>query len=154
MKSSPPTSILGTIRRLASENSGQNLLEYALVINMVIALLVGVVEFGRAWNIYQVIANGAREGARMAALPTGFATTANVNNRVDNYLNAAGLAPGSASVTIGGAGVDGATGSQVSVTVSYPYQFLYVGPIVRMINPAATAGGAVTLQAQAIMRNE
>lgn len=136
------------------DSAGQNLVEFALVITLLMALLVGVVEFGRAWNIYQVVANGAREGARIAALPTGFATTADVTTRVDNYLNAAGLAPGSTTVAIGGAGIDGTTGSQVSVTVSYPYQFLFVGPIVRLINPAATAGGAVTLQAQSIMRNE
>ena len=154
MTRTPTNSLLGIMRRLIKESSGQNLVEFALVIILVMALLVGVVEFGRAWNIYQVIANGAREGARIASLPAGFATTADVNNRVNNYLTAAGLPPGSATVTIGGAGVGGATGTQVSITVSYPYQFLYVGPIVRMINPGATAGGNVTLQSQAIMRNE
>ena len=57
------------------------------------------------------------------------------------------------AITVGGS-VASARRTQVSITVSYPYQFLYVGPIVRMINPGATAGGNVTLQAQAIMRNE
>jgi Flp pilus assembly protein TadG len=154
MKRTRSTAILSSMRMFLRESAGQNLVEFALVIVLVMALLVGVVEFGRAWNIYQVIANGAREGARIAALPVGFATAADVNTRVDNYLNAAGLPPGSTTVAIGGAGIDGGTGTQVSVTVSHPYQFLYVGPIVRLINPAATAGGAVTLQAQAIMRNE
>jgi hypothetical protein len=38
--------------------------------------------------------------------------------------------------------------------VTYPYQFLYVGPIVRLLNPGATAGADVTIQTQAVMRNE
>ena len=141
-------------RRLLRERSGQNLVEFALVVVMLLLLVVGIVEFGRVWNLYQILANASREGARLAALPNGFTTAAAVNASVQGYLATGNVNPAKAVITIGGAGVDGGTGSQVSVTVSYPYSFLYVGPVIRMINPGATAGADLTVQAQSVMRNE
>ena len=140
--------------RLARETSGQSLAEFAIVLSLLVLLFVGICEFGRAWNIYQTITNAAREGARLAALPAGFTTPAEVQTRVTSYLSNAGLDTSTATIGIGGAGVDGGTGTQVSVSVAYPYQFIYVGPVIRLINAGATAGGAVTIQTQVVMRNE
>jgi Flp pilus assembly protein TadG len=141
-------------RRLGGDTSGQSLVEFAMVAILLILLVVGICEFGRVWNIYQVITNAAREGARLASLPNGFTTTSAVQTRVNDYLTTGGIDTSKSTVTIGNAGVDGGTGTSVSVTVSYPYQFLYVGPVVRLINPGATAGADVTIQTQAVMRNE
>jgi len=141
-------------RRFIREGSGQNLVEFAFVVVMLLLLVVGIVEFGRVWNLYQILANASREGARLASLPNGFTSAAAVTARVQGYLATGNVNPATAAITIGGAGVDGGTGSQVSVTVSYPYSFLYVGPVIRMINPGATAGADLTVQAQSVMRNE
>ena len=46
---------------------GQSLVELALVLPLLILLLAGMVDFGRAFSNYIVITNAAREGARMAA---------------------------------------------------------------------------------------
>jgi Flp pilus assembly protein TadG len=146
--------VLRRLRELASHDSGQSLVEFALVVVMLLLLVVGIVEFGRALNVYQILTNASREGARLASLPDGFTTSAAVEDRVHTYLTSGGLDPATASVVIGGGGVDGGIGSQVSITVSYPYQFLYVGPIIRMINAGATAGADITIQAQSVMRNE
>ena len=142
------------LRCFARGRSGQSLVEFALVVILLLLLVVGIVELGRVWNLYQVLANAAREGARLASLPSGFTTTAAVTDRIQGYLATANVNPAQATVTIGGGGVDGGTGTQVSVTVSYPYNFLYVGPIIRLLNPGATAGADVTIQAQIVMRNE
>src|SRR6185503_3702024 len=80
-----------TIRRgvrisLRREGSGQSLVEFALVVVMFLLLVVGIVEFGRAWNLYQILANASREGARLAALPNGFTTASAVTTTVRNYL--------------------------------------------------------------------
>ena len=141
-------------RRLFRKDSGQNLVEFALVVVLLMLLVVGIVEFGRAWNLYQILANAAREGARLASLPSGFTTSSAVNTRVNSYLTNGNVNTSKATITIGGAGVDGGTGTQVSVTVSYPYKFTYVGPIIRLINRNASAGADITIQAQSIMRNE
>ena len=142
------------MNRFRSDRSGQNLVEFALVVTMLLLLVVGICEFGRAWNLYQILANAAREGARLAALPSGFTTVAAVKTQVQNYLSTGNVDPNKATITIGGAGVDGGTGTQVSITVTYPYKFGYVGPVVRLINPGATAGADITITAQSVMRNE
>ena len=142
------------MRFFLRERSGQNLVEFALVVVMLLLLVVGIVEFGRVWNLYQILANASREGARLASLPNGFTSAAAVTARVQDYLATGNVNPAKAVIAIGGAGVDGGTGSQVSVTVSYPYSFMYVGPIIRLLNPGATAGADLTIQAQSVMRNE
>ena len=141
------------MHRFRSDRSGQNLVEFALVVVLLLLMVVGICEFGRAWNLYQVLANAAREGARLAALPTGFTNDAAVIARVNSYLSTANV-KNNASVVIGGAGVDGGTGTQVSITVTVPYSFMYVGPVIRMINSGATAGADINITAQSVMRNE
>lgn len=50
------------------EESGAELVEAAVVIPVLLMLLLGIVTFGRAWNVYQTITRAAREGAREAVL--------------------------------------------------------------------------------------
>jgi Flp pilus assembly protein TadG len=142
------------MKRFRADQSGQNLVEFALVVVMLLLLVVGICEFGRAWNLYQILANASREGARLAALPSGFTTAAAVKTTVQNYLSTGNVDPSKVTIAIGGAGVDGGTGTQVSITVTYPYKFGYVGPVIRLINPGATAGADITITAQSVMRNE
>ncbi len=140
--------------RLVQSSSGQNLAEFAIVSVLLILLVIGIAEFARAWNVYQIITNAAREGARLAALPAGFTTDAEVNARVTDYLASGNLDQTQATITIGRAGVDGATGTQVSVAVSYPYQFTFLGPVIRLVDSTATAGSDITIQSEVVMRNE
>lgn len=49
---------------------GTEMLEFAFVISLLMMLLLGIVTFARAFNIYQSITRAAREGARMAVLPS------------------------------------------------------------------------------------
>ena len=142
------------MKRFRADRSGQNLVEFALVVVMLLLLVVGICEFGRAWNLYQILANASREGARLASLPSGFTSAAAVNTTVKNYLTNGNVDPAKVTIAIGGAGVDGCTGTQVSITLTYPYKFGYVGPVVRLINPGATAGADITITAQSVMRNE
>jgi len=148
------TRLIRVLRRLRRETTGQSLVEFAIVAVMLILLVVGICEFGRAWNVYQIITNAAREGARLAALPAGFTTDAEVQNRVSTYMATGSLNPAQATIAIGGSGVNGGTGTQVTVSVGYPYQFVYLGPVIRLIDAGATAGAAVTIQTQVVMRNE
>ncbi len=50
------------------EESGAELVEAAVVIPILLMLLLGIVSFGRAWNVYQTITRAAREGAKAAVL--------------------------------------------------------------------------------------
>src|SRR5687767_3180728 len=82
--------------------SGQSLVEFAIVLPVLLALVVGIFEFGRAWNVDQVLTNAAREGARRAVIPT--ATEDDVFEAVEDAMENAALDPDLGSVEIDGLG--------------------------------------------------
>jgi Flp pilus assembly protein TadG len=139
-------------QNISSDERGQGLVEFALLAPLFLFLLVGMFEFSRAWNIYQVVVNAAREGGRVASLPTGFADADSVQARVSGYLRSARLEPGSARVVLDD--VDGAPGTLASVAVSYPYSFSFVGPLARMFASSSALGGDIVLTSTVTMRNE
>ena len=140
------------IRRALQRNAGQNLVEFAIVAVLLLALVLGIVEFGRVWMTFQVVTNAAREGARLAALPTGFTNAGAVTAKVNAYLGSAGLDAGLASISVNG--VDGATGTNATVAVSYNVELLFLGPIVGLLDSGPSLPGSFTLTGTSTMRNE
>ena len=57
-------------RRLVSRagSSGQGLMEFALVLPLIVLIVTGAVDMGRAVFAYNTLANAARHGARVAAV--------------------------------------------------------------------------------------
>lgn len=127
---------------------GQSIIELAIILPVLLAIVVGIFEFGRAWNVRQVTTNAAREGARLAVIPTS--TSSQVQTEVESRLSDAGLDPAGASITITGKG-DG-TGTHTTIQVDYPYTFTFLGPIVALLG--GSSPGALTLSTTATMRNE
>jgi Flp pilus assembly protein TadG len=74
---------------------GATLAEAAITVVALFFLIMGIVEFGRAYSIYQSITNAAREGARFAVAPdpaTGALPSAgDIETRVAVFLQAASL---------------------------------------------------------------
>lgn len=54
-------------RLIRRRERGNSLVEMAVIAPLLVLLLTGVVDFGRAFNVYIVITNAAREGARYGA---------------------------------------------------------------------------------------
>ncbi len=54
---------LGLFRR----SEAAELLEFALALPLILVMLVGVLDFASAYHLKQILANAAREGARLAA---------------------------------------------------------------------------------------
>jgi len=52
------------VRREQRRDAGQDLVEMALILPLLLALLLGIIEFGVAVWRYNTLANAAREGAR------------------------------------------------------------------------------------------
>jgi Flp pilus assembly protein TadG len=50
---------------------GSAMVETAICIPLLLVLMVGIFEVGRAYETWQVLTNAAREGARMAVMPSG-----------------------------------------------------------------------------------
>ena len=54
------------LRLLWASGSGSQLLEFALALPFLLVILVGMIDFGGAYNLKQNLTNAAREGARVA----------------------------------------------------------------------------------------
>jgi Flp pilus assembly protein TadG len=135
---------------------GAAMLETAIMLPLLLLVCVGIFEFGRAYQAWQVLTNAAREGARVAVLPG--VSDAAVQTRVQTYL-VAGQLPNAAGATVAvdrtqtisiGAG----TASASQVTVNYPFDFIVLQPIARMVVADSGVGGSLTMAASATMRNE
>lgn len=131
------------------EPRGQALVEFALILPLLMVLLFGIVEFGRAWNAKQVLTDAAREGARLAVLGDPTITQARVDSTVKVKIKGGGF--DTTQVTI--AYPDGfktGTGNITSVQVSMPYRFVVIYRLAAMV----TNNGVITLRTTARMRNE
>jgi Flp pilus assembly protein TadG len=132
------------------------MIEAAMTLPLLLLVCVGIIEFGRLYQTWQVMTNAAREGARIAVLPS--LPSGGVDARVRQYLQSGGLNSDSTvgvsttpmTVSLG----TGGTASGSTVTVTYPFTFMALQPIARLVVPGATAGAPITLTAAATMRNE
>ena len=83
------------VTRLSSQR-GAAYLEFAMVLPFFLVFVMGIVEFGRGFNIYHNLTNGCREGARYAATPDSgrvdtWQSADATRDRVVSYLNSLGV---------------------------------------------------------------
>lgn len=145
------------LRQRGRSERGAALLEMAMTLPLLLLVCVGILEFGRAYQTWQVLTNAAREGARIAVLP-GVNDSA-VQSRVQTYLTA-GQIPNAASALVvidrtQTVSIGTGTASASQVIVNYPFNFIVLDPIARL----ATGQGSLTpstlnMVATATMRNE
>lgn len=144
---------------------GAALVEFALALPLLLVVLAGIVDFGFAFQRWEVITNAAREGARLASLP-GYDSTS-VDSRVRDYVQkglslsggamSAVMPSGSVTLTnpdiiIPLSGGGSKTIGTALVTVTYQHSFLMLGPVMSLIN--ASWGRTITLTATSQMRLE
>ncbi len=147
------TSFRSRLERINRSDDGQSLAEFALVLPILLALLVGIIEFANAWRTYQVITNVGREGARVAVLPTS--TNAQVRNVIESGLNQAGLDASGATISLALCSGGACTGNPDTVRIDYPFQFRFVGPIIAFAcDGCGGPAGSVVLSTISTMRNE
>jgi Flp pilus assembly protein TadG len=143
---------------LHSSERGQALIETALVLPLVLLVAVGIFEFGRAFQTWQILTNAAREGARLAVLP-GMPVT-DIQSRVVTYMQQGQLPNATTDMVVVNQGVTmaispTATASASLVTVNYPFSFVMLNPVARLLSSSSTLGASpFTMVASAQMRNE
>ncbi|HYO45366.1 MAG TPA: TadE/TadG family type IV pilus assembly protein [Gemmatimonadota bacterium] len=138
-------------RRLVPRDAGQSLAEFAILLPVLMGVVIGIFEFGRAWNVDQVLTNAAREGGRLAVIETS--SESDVTNAVEDALTNAALEPSLATITV--EGMDDGYGTQATVQVQYPYEFIFLGPIMAFMGDGeGDTPGSITLDSQIVMRNE
>ncbi|MGE5589961.1 MAG: TadE/TadG family type IV pilus assembly protein [Bacillota bacterium] len=127
-------------RRLGRDQRGQSVVEFALVVPILLLLVLGIMEFGRAYSTNLSLQNAVREGARLAV--TG-STDAQVVQRVRDA--APTLDPVRLSVTVSPS--TRRQGDNVTVTASY--DFHYIVPFISELT-----GATSTFQQKVTMRME
>jgi len=138
--------------RLRNER-GNALIETAITVPIVLLIAVGIFEFGRAYQTQQVLTNAAREGARQAVLEG--VTDATVTATVRNYLTSGGLTAVNPVITRT-VSINPAGGCPCAsrITINYPFNFIVLQPVARLVRRTSTVGAPITMQASALMRNE
>ena len=107
------------------ERRGASAVEMAMVLPIFLLVLMGMVEFGRALMVGQLVTNAAREGARMAILDGS--STSSVKTSIQSFLSgAAGVSASDITVTatVGGATKDISAAQpkdMVAITVTIPF---------------------------------
>lgn len=154
------------VRRVGFVCEGAQLLEFALVLPFFLVIAVGIMDFGHAYNLKQMLNNAARDGARFAAsesslvadlsdtsCSSGPASVCAIRDVVQNYVtNATGnttctLDTGPTPVTVAGTTQFGqwtfssSTCSGYALRVERAYSWTYTATS----GTGAAAGTRITL---------
>jgi len=105
------------LQHLVKDNRGTQLVEFAIVLPILMLLLVGIMEFGRAFFSWVVITNGAREGARYGAIGK---SSSEITARVVDTTT--GMEP--SLITVSTTNAQGTPGTSVTVQVTYSLQII------------------------------
>jgi Flp pilus assembly protein TadG len=132
----------------STRRPGQALVEFALIAPLLLLIILGMVEFARAWSAHHVIADAAREGARLSAIFDASIDATAVHDSVVAKLNRAGLNGPSANITVDDSGEE--EGQPSEVYIEYPYTLTWLAPLMKW-----TSGEeSITLRSRIVMRNE
>jgi Flp pilus assembly protein TadG len=117
--------------RVRNDESGQTLIESALVFGFLIILVIGMLEMSLFLYNYAVLTDAAKEGVRYAVVHgssgTAPASSDDINNNaVQPFLKASVHEIPPSSVTVNYPDGSNAPGNRVQVTVSYLYDPLFL----------------------------
>lgn len=144
---------IGRSRRVRSQR-GQGMVEMALLLPVLLLVVMGIFEFGRAYSAKQAVTHAAREGARRAAVFDPVMDQDSVRAVIARALGTAGIPYEEATInfdeTPSPVGHWRETGALQTVSVTIDYRFGFVGPIVK----AATGSETITLSSLVTLRNE
>jgi Flp pilus assembly protein TadG len=131
-----------------SGQRGAALAEAAVGLMLFFTLILGVIEFSRAFNVYQTLVHAAREGARLSVAPLPGTNTLPTSTQVESYTrdflavsNVTGTTV-TVNQTLIGPPVGGVSTVYTEVDVSVPYRSFLI------------PGNTFTMSAHARMRNE
>jgi Flp pilus assembly protein TadG len=136
-------------RRLRDE-SGQGVVEFALIVPLICAIVLILVDFGKAMNYWLDLTRVASEGARLAAVNSPV-TEASIRSRlVSNELRNGGsgsvVSPAGVTISVGGCNV----GDPVTVEVASEYHWVSLPDWLGL----GGDHGFITIKGKATMRLE
>ncbi len=134
-----------TARGRTARDRGSVAVEFALVLPVLLLILFGIIDFGRALNAQIELTGAAREGARLAAL--GYSNAA-----IEARVVAAAPSLSGVTVTVAASCSPGAgPTADAEVDVSDPFSFITpIGAIASLVGDSGL-GGPIVLTAQGVM---
>jgi Flp pilus assembly protein TadG len=131
------------LRRLVQSRKGSVMVETALMITILLVLMFGIVDLGRALFTANNLTSAAREGARWAAVqPPGLDTNAVKTQVINHFSPFGGPALTNANIATTFTGIADDQSRALRVTVKY--RFTWITPIRALVGNMAD-----TLHAQA-----
>ena len=128
--------------RRASRDRGAAAVEFALLLPLLLFLVFGIIDFGRALNAQITLTQAAREGARLAALGSP-------NVVSGTQAAATGLSPVSVSVLTS---CPSGAGPGINAKVRATYSFTFITPINAIAHMFGSSfGSGMTLTATGVM---
>ncbi|MCU1518672.1 MAG: TadE-like protein [Pseudarthrobacter sp.] len=110
-------------------------IEFAILLPVLLVLVLGTIEFGRAYNAQISLTNAARDGARVMALQNNTAAAKTASQNAAGMVSTGILA---SDVTVSPSACS--TGTQTTVTIHYT-----LSTITGIAGPFAMTGKAVML---------
>lgn len=152
-------------RKTCKNEKGQSLVEFALVVPMLLLLVFGIAEFGRAWMVKNILTGAAREASRIAVVRTPYGGYGNAFSRAGNILTSAAIPLGGGTGAIVTIALNGTSGQAAvedtntefgTVTTTITYELQAVTPIGKIITSGWVSGGNGTfpLSSSTSMRRE
>ncbi|NIP42270.1 MAG: hypothetical protein GWO41_04160 [candidate division Zixibacteria bacterium] len=126
--------------RLFRNKKGNAIIEFALVLPILLLVLFGITEFGRAIMVTNVLNTASREGARLAAV-SDLSDTVSVQTRVQEVLTASNVTPKNITVEYS------AATRTVKVSVTSDFEVLSAGVL-------GSFAGVIELHGTTIMKYE
>ncbi len=129
------------------DSAGAAVVEFAIVLNLFLVLIMGMIDFGHAWFIRQMIVNASREGARYGVV---FTTPKRTSDQIVTYVRSClpGDLAGDAVTSVQVDGAAGDTTTPLTVTIISTKTWWVINKFIPGL------GNGINIQAQTIMRNE
>ena len=110
---------------------GAAAVEFALVVPLLLVLVLGIAEFGRAYNIQTTLSGAAREGVRAMALNNTTSAKSVAQSKAKDAAPTLNLAD--SQIVVSGT-APCTSGTLVTVTISYPMNFItsFFGPSIEL----------------------
>jgi Flp pilus assembly protein TadG len=111
------------MRERLREQRGASAVEFAFIVPLLIVLVLGIAEFGRAFQVQGTLSAAAREGVRAMALQNDPVAARNVVKDAAASLDP-GLTDAQITITPATCPATGLGSTYVRVTIDYPMPFL------------------------------
>ena len=111
------------MRTRLRDQHGASAVEFAMIVPLVLVLVLGIAEFGRAFQVQGTLSAAAREGVRMMALQNDPAAARQAVRSAASSLTP-GVTDAQITITPAACPTLAAGSTQVQLTVDYPMPYL------------------------------